>query len=60
MNTVWFNRVDEEIVKSDVTFSNRFNWGICPEVGECNVMDLQNIATHEFGHNGLADLALQL
>ena len=45
-----------EIVESDVVFSTRYTWStsdICPS----NAMDLQNIATHEFGHSaGLRDL----
>ncbi|MCK5459923.1 matrixin family metalloprotease [Candidatus Parcubacteria bacterium] len=54
-NTIWFNRRTKEIVESDVVFNTHYIWSAvenCPD----NAMDLQNIATHEFGHNGLGDL----
>ena len=49
----WFNPATKEIVESDVVFSTDFIWSL---EGEDSKMDLQNIATHEFGHNGLNDL----
>jgi len=53
MNSFWFYRTTKEIVESDVVFNMQYNWSLS---GESEKMDLQNIATHEFGHNGLADL----
>jgi len=49
----WFNPATKEILESDVVFSTGFDWSVSGEPGK---MDLQNIATHEFGHNGLNDL----
>ena len=44
------------IVEFDILFDNDFTWGDSLN-GSSTVMDLQNIATHEFGHGvGLADL----
>ena len=43
-----------EIVESDVMFSTRYTWSTSGEAGK---IDIQNIATHEFGHSaGLLDL----
>jgi len=45
----------KEIVEFDVEFNTFYTWStdeICAE----GAMDLQNIGTHEFGHNGLDDL----
>ncbi|MBA3047379.1 matrixin family metalloprotease [Patescibacteria group bacterium] len=55
MNSFWFYRTTKEIVESDVVFNTAYVWSI-DDVCANNAMDLQNIATHEFGHNGLADL----
>lgn len=53
--TVWYSPATKAIVEFDITFETDFTWGdatINPEV-----MDLQNIATHELGHAlGLADI----
>jgi hypothetical protein len=53
----WFYRFarDRRIVEFDIMFDNvDFNWD---DTGASNVMDVQNIATHEIGHGlGLADL----
>lgn len=44
-----------EIVEFDILFNKYYVWGDADAIG--NVMDLQNIATHEIGHGlGLADL----
>ncbi|MFH1607769.1 MAG: matrixin family metalloprotease [archaeon] len=54
-NAFWYYPVTNEMIESDVVFNSYYDWNIeetCPS----NKMDLQNIATHEFGHNGLADL----
>lgn len=53
VNYLWFDPAKKEIVDSDVVFSTNFEWDLSGESGK---MDLQNIATHEFGHNGLNDL----
>ena len=53
MCTFWFNPALKVIVESDVVFSTNFVWSLS---GDPETMDLQNIATHEFGHNGLNDL----
>ncbi len=55
LNQFWYNPALKVIVESNVVFSTGFTWSTketCP-TGE---MDLRNIATHEFGHNGLNDL----
>lgn len=38
-----------EIIEFDIMFDTDFVWGNATELGDI-VMDLQNIATHEFGH----------
>ncbi|MFH1399272.1 MAG: matrixin family metalloprotease [Candidatus Woesearchaeota archaeon] len=44
-----------EIVEFDILFDTDFTWGDAKV--NSNIMDLQNIATHEFGHGlGLGDL----
>jgi len=51
-----------EIIEFDIMFDTDFTWGDAgvtseTELGDTDVMDLQNIATHELGHGvGLADL----
>ena len=65
VNSFSFYRVTKEMIESDVTFSTTYTWSLGCSVGgsgeDCTIlgnekMDLQNIATHEFGHNGLSDL----
>lgn len=51
---LWYNPATKEIVEFDTIFNTYYTWG--DGKLEPNKMDLQNIATHEFGHNGLADL----
>lgn len=51
---LWYNPATKQIVEFDTVFNTYYTWGNA-EVNP-DVMDLQNIATHEFGHNGLADL----
>lgn len=55
MNSLWFDTTTMNIIESDVTFNTYYIWSTSDTpVGD--VMDLQSIATHEFGHNGLGDL----
>lgn len=59
---VWYNPATKAIVEFDIVFETDFNWGNAgetdeEELGDINIMDLQNIATHELGHAlGLADI----
>jgi hypothetical protein len=50
---LWFNPATKEIVEFDTVFNTYYGWSA---TGESDKMDLQNIATHELGHNGLGDL----
>jgi len=54
VTTIWYNPATKQIVEFDIIFNTYYQWGNADE--NPSVMDLQNIATHEFGHNGLADL----
>ena len=55
VTSYWRNPKTKALVEFDILFNTRYAWGdatINPEL-----MDLQNIATHELGHGvGLADL----
>ncbi len=55
VTTLWYNPATREIVEFDIMFDTDWTWG---DAGQnSNVMDLQNIATHEFGHAiGLGDV----
>ena len=50
---LWYNPATKKIVEFDIVFNAYYAWSAAGEAGK---MDLQNIATHELGHNGLADL----
>ena len=50
---LWYNPATKEIVEFDMVFNTYYAWST---TGASDAMDLQNIATHEFGHNGLGDL----
>jgi len=50
---LWYIPKAKEIVEFDMIFNTYYPWSISGEPGK---MDLRNIATHEFGHNGLDDL----
>ena len=52
-NSLWFDTTTMNIIDSDVIFNSYYAWNT---TGASTDMDLQNIATHEFGHNGLGDL----
>jgi hypothetical protein len=58
---VWSSRVTGEVLEADTVFNKRYPWAIFASSPDCqsspNAYDLQNIATHEFGHwVGLDDL----
>ncbi len=55
ITNIWYTKRTKQIVEYDVLFNNYYAWG--DATLNPNVMDLQNIATHETGHGiGLADL----
>jgi hypothetical protein len=55
VTTVWYNPVTKAIVEFDIMFDTDWVWG--DATVNSTVMDLQNIATHEFGHGiGLGDV----
>ncbi len=55
VTTVWYTKTAKQIVEFDMLFNSYYNWGNA--TSNSNLMDLQNIATHEFGHSiGLSDL----
>lgn len=58
---VWYFEESGEVVEVDTVFNKRHPWAVFPNSPECqsspDAYDLQNIATHEFGHwVGLDDL----
>lgn len=58
---VWYVRQSGEIMEVDTVFNKRHPWAVFPDSPECQsdpeAYDLQNVATHEFGHwVGLDDL----
>jgi hypothetical protein len=60
--TVWIDRRSKQLLECDIMFDTDFTWGDADYNGDgtvdnANVMDLQNIATHELGHCfNLADI----
>lgn len=51
---LWYNVKTKAILEFDMVFDTDYAWG---DATLANVMDLQNIATHELGHGvGLSDL----
>lgn len=55
ITTVWYNVATKSIVEFDMLFDTDWTWGDASVVTD--TMDLQNIATHEFGHAvGLGDV----
>lgn len=57
---MWYDPVDMIIYEVDIVFNAFHKWGIDPVAGDKDTIkayDIQNIATHEFGHPvGLDDL----
>jgi len=50
---VWFNRRTREVVEFDMVVNNNLTWDNLSGTGDCVVsssFDVQDIATHEFGH----------
>lgn len=55
VTSVWYTRVGKQIIEFDMIFNTNYVWGDAMQ--NPNLMDLENIATHEFGHSfGLADI----
>ncbi len=55
VTSIWYTPKGKQIVEFDMLFNTRFDWGDASL--DSTKMDLQNIATHEFGHSvGLGDL----
>jgi predicted Zn-dependent protease len=55
VTSIWYNRKTKQIVEFDMLFNTYYTWGDATQ--NSTVMDLQNIATHEFGHSvGLNDV----
>jgi len=51
---IWYNPYTGEIAECDIVFDDALDWS---STGEAGKYDIQNIATHEFGHSlGLDDL----
>lgn len=54
ITSVWYSRTTKAIYEFDMLFNTNFSWSVS---GTAGTMDLQNIATHEFGHAvGLLDI----
>lgn len=51
-NAVWYNSSTGSILDSDIRFNTSYAWNT---TGSAGAMDVQNIATHEFGHSLLLD-----
>jgi len=61
LTTVWYNPSTKSIVEFDIMFDIDWTWGNADlnndGIADQQVMDIQNIATHEFGHAiGLGDV----
>jgi len=50
---VWYNTRTKTIIEFDIVFDTDYAWGDASS--QQNVMDLQNIATHELGHGAGMD-----
>lgn len=52
---IWYSKSTKNIVEFDMLFNSYFIWGNA--TANSSLMDLQNIAMHEFGHSiGLGDI----
>jgi len=57
VTSVWYNPATKAIVEFDFMFDTDWTWGDATDPQTPDIMDLQNIATHELGHAaGLADV----
>jgi hypothetical protein len=57
VTSIWYTPKGRRIVEFDMMFNTRFDWGDATSSSTLPIMDLQNIATHEFGHAvGLDDV----
>ncbi|MEQ8155967.1 MAG: matrixin family metalloprotease [Clostridiaceae bacterium] len=55
VTSIWYNTATMKVTEFDMLFNTKYSWGNASY--NSNVMDIQNIATHEFGHVvGLDDL----
>lgn len=55
VTSTWYSTLTNTVIDSDIMFDTDFVWGDATKVSD--VMDTQNIATHEIGHSlGLSDL----
>lgn len=55
VTATWYNSITGHIYENDMIFNTNYRWGSA--LSDPSKMDLQNIATHEFGHViGLSDL----
>lgn len=55
VTSIWSSKRTKQIIETDMIFNTRFQWGNASI--DSTKMDIQNIATHEFGHvAGLDDL----
>lgn len=55
MTAVWYDSTQTKIVEVDIMFNTYYSWG--DATLNSSLMDLQDIATHEFGHAlGLGDV----
>jgi len=50
---LWYNKATKQILEFDMVYNTYYKWST---TGAADAMDLQDIATHELGHNGLGDL----
>lgn len=58
VTNIWYNSREKKIVEFDIRFNtgSSWSWGNASDLNS-SLMDIQNIATHEFGHGiGLGDV----
>lgn len=58
---IWYYTATGEVAEADTVFNKRYPWAVFNSTADCEALpdayDIQNIATHEFGHwIGLDDL----